>query len=720
MDNVDLTACDREPIHIPGAVQPHGVLLVLSRESERIEQAGGICGDYFDLAPASLIGRSFGSLDRDGSRDVDFAHCSNEPSYVGGIVAADGRDLDVVAHLVADKLVVEIEAAPGRRRSGAQLARNVEAVGAMFRAAKTLDQLCQTAAFQFRELTGFDRVMIYRFLPDETGSVIAEAKADDLPAFLHHRYPASDIPRQARALYVRNVIRVIPDAKYVPSPLVKEDRGEPPLDMSNCHLRSVSPIHLQYLANMGVVASASISIIRDGELWGLVACHHGEPKYLSFDDRTQCRLLAGILSQQVTSFEEAELYRERLRARAAEDELLTLLARETSADDMLASHAEDLMRTIPSHGAAVRRQDRLWIAGRTPSEAEVMALSDWLLRKPAGNAFATAELGEVYPPAIGFTGTAAGLLAATIDEGERYQLLWFRAEQVEVIEWAGNPHKAVEPGGTGVLTPRKSFDAWRETVRGRAEAWSPTEIEAADRLARAVAELHRTHSINRLNATLQEALKSRDRQLAEKDSLLREGDHRIQNSLHILGSMLTMQLRQTTDPVVRPQLEEALSRVQAVSAVHRRLHRTNQPQVIDVDSYLKELLNDIGRSLGPESARELRVHSTPLPVPTEVAMSLGLIVTELVLNAAKYAYDGRSGPVEVTVEGGAERLRVRVRDYGKGQTSTRPQGTGFGSRLMASLVDRLNGELRRSDAAPGLSVTIEMPLRSPRVPGAAL
>lgn len=709
MGEFDLTGCDREPIHIPGSVQPHGVLLVLGRDDLCIEQAGGSCEDFFGRSARSLIGTTFSSEADTSAQALSLEECGAQPAYVGGILAAGGRGLDVVGHVVGGKLVLEFEEAPVRRQWGSELARTVERVGALFVRAETMEQLCQTAAVQFRALTGFDRVMIYRFLPDDTGSVVAEDKVAEISSFLNHRFPASDIPRQARELYVRNVIRVIPDIGYKPSPLVAGDLRKPPLDMSNCHLRSVSPVHIQYLRTMGVTASASISILAEGRLWGLVACHHRSPKRLSFDDRTLCSVLAASLSQQVAHLEQAELYRAQLKSRAAEDELLTALGRNPSVEDALQAHTATLLQTVSAHGVAVRREKRVWTAGRCPDEAHTLALADWLLAR--AGAYSSAALAQDYAAASAFAQIASGVLAVTIAGAEPYQLLWFRAEQIEVIEWAGNPHKPMEADACGALTPRRSFERWRETVRGRSEAWSLAEVESAERIGQAVAELQRNQSINKLNETLEKALSERDSLLVQKDHLLHEGDHRIQNSLQILSSMLALQLPEIADPLVRMQLQQALSRVHAVSAVHRRLSRTDQPHVINVEAYLTELLTDLGNSLGPEWSRELRVNTPSFTVPTEMAMSVGLIVTELVLNAAKYAYGGRPGPVDVDVEGKPGRLHVRVRDHGP--ATERPQDTGFGFKLMRSLVDRLQGELRRTDAAPGFSVTVDVPLRLP-------
>jgi chemotaxis family two-component system sensor kinase Cph1 len=714
--DLDLTACDREPIRIPGTVQPHGTLLVLDRETLRVEQAGGACKAFFGIAAEATLGRAMAEFVGE-PLSLALDDCDGQPTYVGAVHTSDGLELDAVAHIAGEKLVLELELAPKRHRPAAEMARIVESVGAAFLAAKSISDVCETAAVRFREITGFDRVMIYRFLPDETGSVVAEDKIDELAPFLNHRYPASDIPRQARELYLCNVIRVIPVASYIPSPLVTKDNAEPPLDMSDCHLRSVSPIHVQYLKNMGVGASCSISIIRDGTLWGLVACHHRSAKYLSFDERILCRLLASTLSHKIASLEDAEIYQARLRSRAAEDSLLSMFAREPAIEDALNSQLDGLLCVVRAHGIAVRRGGRVAFAGRCPCKADVLALADWLLSRPTQVPFTTDSLSREYAPASTFQDAGCGLLTVTISSNEPYQLLWFRAEQIEVINWAGNPHESVHLGDKpGSLTPRRSFDVWQETVRGRSEPWSPADTEAPERIARRVAEIQQSQSINKLNETLRTALDERDNLIAQKEDLLREGDHRIKNSLQILGSVLSMQLRETSNPIVRKQLEEALGRVNAVVSVHRRLHRSDQTQVVDVDIYAKELLADIANSLPEVWRQQLRGHTSPVQASAEVAMSIGLVLTELVLNAVKYAYGGGAGPIEVEVQGRGERLHLAVRDHGKGKSADSAGGNGFGSKLISRLVEGLQGTIERAGASPGLRVTVSVPIPAP--PGA--
>lgn len=708
---MDLTNCDREPIHVPGAVQPHGALLAADAVSGMISHAAGACEVFFGAIPDKLVSAPLGALL--GGGELMVGADSAAPDYAGAIAARDGGELDVIGHYSGRRLVVEFERARLPRRSTAEVARIIENGTRTLLANRSLDGTCAAAARLFRAITGFDRVMIYRFLADETGEVVAEDKSDDLPTFLRHRYPASDIPRQARALYVRNVIRVIPDVFYKPAPLIGVGEDAEPLDMSDCVLRSVSPIHIQYLQNMGVAASASVSILRDGALWGLIACHHTSPKAIAWDDRTICRLLAASLSQHIASLEDGEHYQQRLRVQAELDALFAhsiRTGREQGLEDLVC----DLMQLIPSTGVAIRRGERLITGGRCPDETRLRQLSDWLQERTRTRAFATDALSRIYPAGSVLPDVASGVLAVAVPGSELQQIVWLRAEQVEVINWAGNPHKPAELEAH-LLTPRKSFELWRETVREQSEPWSAVEIEAAERVGRTIAEHERLRTLNRLNEVLRTALEQRDRTLAQTQDLLAEGDHRIKNNLQILGSMLAVQLRQTRDEQVRGQLEEALGRVNAVALVHQRLHKSNHSDTLDLEPYLRELISDLTQSLGAGWREQLRFKLESVAVSAQAAQSLGLVLTELILNAAKYAYSGASGPLEVQLKARSATIELMVRDWGQGSSEPAKSG-GFGSRIMAALVQDLDGTLQRTLAMPGLCVSVTIPRQSPAPP----
>jgi light-regulated signal transduction histidine kinase (bacteriophytochrome) len=391
-----------------------------------------------------------------------------EPRFLGSFrpPGASSVPLDLTAHVSDELLLLEIEASEPQRQSAAEALGEVRRCVAELDAAPDLNRLVHVAAREARGLTGFHRVMIYRFLEDGAGSVVAEAKINALTSWLNHHYPESDIPKQARALYLRNAIRVIPDAGYTPAPLcpAANPRTGRPVDMSNCALRSVSPIHLQYLKNMGVAASMSVSIIVDGALWGLISFHHQAPKLVPYVTRELCKHLGQILSQQIKGREDAEHHHESLRLSATREKLLDRVLKGPSLDQALADHIKEVQRAVPADGAAVVVGTQVVRTGHAPGEEQVSDLATWLLASCSPPVYATNRLPGEHSPAESYAADASGLLASVVWRDPHILLLWFRAELVQTINWAGNPHKPLEASSAGQLTPRRSFGIWKETA----------------------------------------------------------------------------------------------------------------------------------------------------------------------------------------------------------------------------------------------------------------
>jgi light-regulated signal transduction histidine kinase (bacteriophytochrome) len=603
-------------------------------------------------------------------------------------------------------LLVELERAPPPSSSFALLPQ-LDAAAAAFERAADLQHLCQVAAAEFRRLTGYDRVMVYRFLEDDAGVVLGEDAAQGQHSFLNHHFPATDIPKQARALYVRNRVRVIPDVAYRPAPLRPQWTSAEPLDMSDALLRSVSPVHVQYLENMGVAASASVSIVKDGGLWGLIACHNATPRGIPADVRAACGALAGGLARQIKAREETDAYRERVRLRTLEDDIVALLLREGSLNEAVSRHLREIMRMLGGDGVAVLRGSDLVSAGRCPPEAEMRRLAAWAIGRSSETVFATDALGDVYEMSEQDRAVAAGLLAVTLSASEPWIVMWLRAEQVELVNWAGNPHKDVTAGPGGVLNPRASFEAWTETVRGRARRWTIPEVEAAGRLRIAVVNVWQGRRIRDLNRQLLATVEQKELLIQQKDFLLGEVNHRVQNSLQIVSGFLLMQARESADPALQSAIEEARRRIAAVSLVHRRLYSGSQLGTIDGARYITELLDDLVSSMGLDWEHHLARDLQPVVLPNDRAVSIGLVLTELVINANKYAYGGAPGRVSVTLTEDRNLFRLVVADEGVGRTSPRK---GFGSRMMAALVEQLGGTLEYADNRPGTRVTLSAPI----------
>lgn len=708
---LDLDACAREPIHVPGAIQPHGVMLVAERTTQEITHAAGAVADL--LAVEAWIGRTLGAVLGDplAERLAQVTQSGPTGGYAGRLVRA-ARPFDVSAHVDGERLIVEIEPSLAQPLPAAVILGQLEGAGAAFERAPNLKALCDRAAIEFRRLTGFDRVMIYRFLDEGAGAVLAEDLSEGMPSFLNHHFPGSDIPAQARALYVRNLVRVIPDVGYAPAPLEPAWSVAEPLDMSDCALRSVAQVHMQYLRNMGVGASASVSIVKDGLLWGLIACHHREPKLMPYDIRAAARTLAGGLARQVRAKEEAEGYRERLRLRGLEDEVTSRFARAGGLDANLNDGVRELRRMLDADGVAALRGGVLHMDGVHPPESQVLALSRWALQRGL-EPIATDRLTEEFPGADAFQAKASGLLALVVSADEPFVILWFRAEEVEIVNWAGNPHKAMSVGPDEVLTPRSSFEAWRQTVHGRSRRWTLAEVDAAVRLRETLLEARGHRRLQELNARLGDALNEKDGLLEQKEMLLKEVNHRIQNSLQLVSSFLGLQARSMGDAKLHEAFEEARRRLQAVALVHRRLYRADQIEIVDMARYLEELVGDMNDSLGAEWAGKISVDASPVLVPTDRAVTLGLVVTELVINANKYAYGGKPGLIEVSLEEHRADLRVIVADHGKGKHAPTE---GFGSRMMNAMVKQLRGDLTFGDNKPGLRAILTCPVSAPIQP----
>lgn len=694
-DALDLTACDREPIHIPGAIQPHGLLLV-AEASTLVVVAGA--GDIEGRLTLDWLGRSLDDLLR---QDIAAVLAATPIGPGGTAVAQSVAGHDVALHRTDQYILAELEPIGDDVRHAGRTLAWLDNVGAGFDRSGTLSALCERAAVAFRELTGFDRVMIYRFRDDDAGCVVAEDRDPALGTFLHHHFPATDIPRQARALYVRNRTRVIPDAAYVPAML--RPAGFETTDLSDVAIRSVSPIHLQYLRNMGVVASASISIVTDGVLWGLVACHHNSPHMIPREVRSIAAALSGDLARQIRAKEEAATYRERLSLRAEEDALRPLLLDGGSIEHIADERGDELRRMFDADGFALVRSGKAKTWGVVPGEAELAVFARWIERRDDATVFASRELGRDWPEAAVF-GATAGALAIRLGDAV---LLWLRAEQVEEVEWAGNPHKAVPHDAEEQLRPRASFESWRELVRGRARRWTLEQVEAAYRLRRLLREARDTDELRRLNAELNQTLLEKDAALAQKDVLMREVDHRVQNSLQLVSSFLSIQARDAGPGSVADHLVEARSRLSAVALVHRRLYRDDQIETIDLSRYLAELLDDLKSSLGADWGRAMTTDLAPVLIPTDRAVSIGLIAAELVINATKYAYPGTTGPIAISLDQHLNRLRLVVADQGVGKATTRE---GFGSRMMKAVVQRIDGTVDYRDNEPGLRAVLSAPI----------
>jgi light-regulated signal transduction histidine kinase (bacteriophytochrome) len=466
---VDLHNCADEPIHIPGSIQPHGALLFLS-DAGRVEGWSANVAAVTDTSP--VLGQPYDALGLPPvvAELVQECRATMEDGAAPAAVAAvnvGGRDYDCIVHAHMHRVLVEFEARDVGMDEVAQFAIKAHSSIDRLRRQRTIEGLLETAVRQVRDFTGFDRVMAYRFRADDSGDVVAEARRDDLVPYLGQRYPAGDIPPQARRLYVLNTLRMIADVGYQAVPLFGAE-GSPPLDMSFAVLRSVSPIHVEYLQNMGVGASMSVSIVVGGRLWGLIACHHMAPKRVPYSVRMAADVLAQVIAstvQGIEAREDAGLVEHAAQVRTSLVESLLL---EDDPLEALVEHGDGLLESTHAQALVVCQYGRVVCRGvdQALGEAVVAAL-------PAEPHDIVTRAGtDDWPDAIRpQLGKWAGMLGLPFDPPSDGWCVLLRTEQVEEVAWGGKPDKT-QAGPLGErLTPRGSFDAWHETVRGLAHPW---------------------------------------------------------------------------------------------------------------------------------------------------------------------------------------------------------------------------------------------------------
>ncbi|MGG5811533.1 GAF domain-containing protein [Falsiroseomonas sp. CW058] len=489
--STDLSNCEREQIHLAGSVQPHGALLVVREPDQAVVQASANAGAMLGL-PGGVLGLKLRDL------GGNLAACilpklieplDGVPVALRLMAGHPAAAFDALLHRPrGGGLVVEIEPA----RPAPDITRGIETAMQAILGSYALRPLCEEATRLVRDLTGHDRVMVYRFGDEGHGEVFAEARRPDQEPFLGNRYPASDIPQIARRLYERNRVRMVADAGYVPVPL--EPRLNPltgaDLDMSLCMLRSVSPMHVQYMRNMGVAASLVCSIMVGGRLWGLLACHHDTPRHAPFATRAACDLLAEALATRISALESFVQAQADIAVRRLEQRMIEAITREGDWRAALFDTPSTLLQPLGASGAALLFEGGMQTAGEVPGTADLRDLGAWLDTRPRAAVLQTNSLRRDAPGLGALTPVAAGVLATPVSSQPGEYLIWFRPEQPRTVTWGGDPTKPVQVGeDPRDLSPRRSFAQWQQVVEGTSEAWTLKDTATARMIGDTVSDV---------------------------------------------------------------------------------------------------------------------------------------------------------------------------------------------------------------------------------------
>lgn len=697
---VTLTTCDTEPIHLLGAIQPFGFLLtvnaewVVVRASDNVEAFlgqpwGRIVGQPFEKClSADLLHDIRGCLQiASGSSSVE--------CILGKRLHPKGPTFDIAVHQSGREVVLEFEPSSSEVTLSLATLR-----GMVARVERQIlpEAMYREAARQVRALTGFDRVMVYRFDHDGAGEVVGELMTGGLSPFLGLRYPAADIPLQARALYERNYIRIITDVDAQPVPVAPalSPEGEK-LDLSMSVLRSVSPIHIEYLKNMGVYASMSISILQGGKLWGLIACHHNSPKNLSLETRSTAELFGRMLSYLLEVRHRDDEASHDARAAEIQSRLAFAFAEPNSSMRNIAEFLAETGDYIAADGIGTYHSGEIALTGLTPTRDEFLRLVRFLDKTASGRVYATHNLSDVYPPAADFVMRAAGVLSIPISRTPRDYLVFFRREVIKTVTWAGEPAKVGMIGPNGPrLTPRKSFAAWQESVHNQCKPWGKRDVRVAEALRLTLVEL----VLRMAEAAEADRLGAHQHQ----EILIAELNHRIRNILGLVRGLVTQSAAASTNDHAT-FVKSFDARIRSLARSHDLL-TSNFWKPASFHALVKAEIATYGAVdkrlslIGPDVLLEPKAFTT-----------VALLVHELVTNAQKHGalseLDGRV--ILETSQDDMRNICVSWRETG-GPPVSPPKRRGFGSTLLEQLVPfELNGLSHPMFLPQGFAMDLVLP-----------
>ncbi|AXA39541.1 HWE histidine kinase domain-containing protein [Rhizobium leguminosarum] len=700
---VDLTNCDREPIHQLGSVQPFGFLLAVSSDWIVIRASANLA-EFLGVTEANALGRPVISLISPEAlhairNKLTTLRGSDVVERIFGIaLTPDQNRFDLAVHLNEGRVIIEGERCQEDRHDAASL--SMRSMMSRLDHTETLEAFFREGARQARALTGFDRVMVYRFDESGSGEVVAEAARAGIGSFLGLHYPASDIPIQARALYLRNLFRLIADVDAVPVPILPQlDEHGQSLDLSMSVLRSVSPIHIEYLKNMGVGASLSISIVVDGKLWGLFACHHYGPRLPSAQSRSTAELFGQMFASRLESRERRLALDYETKARRIADRLLTSVADNASLLDDPAWLIEALADAIPADGIGVWINGRLALAGIGPDERSFAALVRHLNRNAAGRIYAVDRLAETYPD-LEVDDAVAGMLAIPISRSPRDYVVLFRQELVRTVRWGGDPHKPVEYGPNGPrLTPRKSFEAWSELVRGRSLPFTEAE--------RRVAETIRVTLIEVVLRLTDEVSMARQTANERQELLIAELNHRVRNILSLITGIIRQS--QATSVSLGDYIRQLEGRIQSLARAHDQITRDHWAPA----SLRQLLLAETAAYLGKDAQR-IQMGGEDVLLEPQAFSTAALVFHELMTNSAKYGSLSGTGSGTVQLrwhrdDEGNLRIGWREKD---GPPVVEPKRHGFGSTIIRrSIPYDLGGKAEVRYVEDGLEADFSIPAR---------
>ncbi|CAG5070505.1 Phytochrome-like protein cph1 [Dyadobacter sp. CECT 9623] len=662
-DIVNLTNCESEPIHIPGSIQPHGFLLGINKNNSKIEFSSENSADYIGLTPEVILGKTLAEIftEEEASGFVEYVSAAVIDTAKPYVFSMKEELYNTTVHQSGETIILEFEPFPDGTLNLPNLYNQTRKFVSIMEKATYMKELCQEIVNETREITGYDRVMVYKFDANYNGEVIAESRNKDVASFEGQKYPHTDIPVQARELYIRSPLRMIADVSYKPVPLLTLDdaagKSNKSLDLSLSILRSVSPIHIEYLMNMGVAATLTISLLQNQKLWGLIACHHYSPKILPHYTRLSALLQGHFLTSQIAVREVAEEFEVTQEVDKALSESLTLLH---DHDDFIEAfhQAPSVLKMANATGVVIYYNGKLYKNGQVPADEELIPLLEHLAANYNSHGIHTEHLLGIYPEGKSLSRYAAGIIYHAIPSGSHAGILWLRSEKIETIKWAGNPHKAVLPNEAGDrLSPRKSFELWAEEVKDLSETWRKSEINAAANFSFSLQKhvnLRLIRTQEDKNRILNEELKSANKELANLNWI---STHDLKEPLRKI-QIFASKVLDREDPDLSAQVKDSVERMRFAAEKMQLLIEDilsysktgNMEKVyekVDLNNILSEVLQELSTVIEEKKAV---VHADKLPELAVIPFQVRQLFINLISNGIKFTAPHIHPEINITVD----------------------------------------------------------------------
>lgn len=488
-NNYDSEFCGSLPLNHINVIQSYGYLLILEKVTLKILQVSENLEELFGISFKEIVGSALNDYtDVDQLKSLEKRFDKKSKERIPLTLTVKNRRMLALAHFKQEYIILEVEKAElETERSFSNVFEEVKYAMAAIESATTIEEASQAAIHELRKITGFDGIMMYRFDEEWNGTVIAEEKKQvpELENYLGHTFPGSDVPKQARDLYLKNPYRLIPDREYSPVRLypVLNPTTNSFIDLSDCNLRGVAAVHLEYLKNMNVQSSMSIRVIDNDKLWGLIACHHTTPHYLNFEVCSICEMISSVISNRISGILHKATFDTESELQKQQTELIAQVYASDDLIDGLLNENTNLLTLLGASGIASNFQNRFHVTGNVPDADMIENLFLWLQSKQIEKVFYTDSLPEIFDEAIPYAKIASGLLAIPINLELGEFILAFRPEVVQTINWGGDPNKTInfDPDGKK-YHPGASFKIWQQTVNNTSDGWSKQVRNIAENL----------------------------------------------------------------------------------------------------------------------------------------------------------------------------------------------------------------------------------------------